>query len=36
MYNIHYVHGHIEVFDQYGTFVFSADTMQEVRELMEE
>lgn len=36
MYSIHYVRGHIEVFDQYGSFVFSADTMQEARELMEE
>ncbi len=36
MYTMHYVKDHIEVFDQCGSFLFSADTMQEARALMEE
>lgn len=36
MYSIHYVFGHIQVYDHKGTFLFSADTEKEVREeLME-
>ena len=36
MYTMHYVKDHVEVFDQFGSFLFSADTMQEARALMEE
>ncbi len=36
MYTIRYVHGHIQVYDYQGNFLFSADTEREVREeLME-
>ena len=36
MYSIRYVRGHIQVYDDRGNFLFSADTQQEVREeLME-
>ena len=36
MYTIRYIRGHIEVFDLEGSFLFSADTMREAKELMEE
>lgn len=36
MYTIRYVRDHVEVFDLTGTFLFSADTMREARELMED
>lgn len=36
MYRFHHVRGHIEVYDNRGTFLFSADSEQEARELMEE
>lgn len=36
MYRVHHVLDHIEIFDQYGVFVCSADTMQEARAFMEE
>lgn len=36
MYTICYVRDHVEVFDLAGSFLFSADTMREARELMEE
>ena len=29
MYDLRYVRGHVEVFDRYGDFLFSADTMAE-------
>lgn len=32
MYSICHVHGHIQVFDPQGTFLFSADTEKEARE----
>ena len=36
MYSIRYVRGHIQVYDNRGNFLFSADTEQEAREeLME-
>lgn len=34
--DIRYVRGHIEVYDLGGTFMFSADTMGEVEELLED
>lgn len=36
MYHVRYVRGHIEVFSVDGTFLFSADSMREVDEMMEE
>ena len=36
MYRIHHVRGHIEVYDYRGAFLFSADSEQEAREMMEE
>ena len=36
MYSIRYVHGHIQVYDNRGIFLFSADTEREVREELEE
>ena len=36
MYSMHYVHGHIQVYDHAGNFLFSADTEKEAREEMEE
>jgi hypothetical protein len=35
-YKIRYVNGHVEVFDESGLFVCSADTEQEARKEMEE
>ena len=36
MYSIRYVHGHVQVYDLCGNFLFSADNEQEARkELME-
>ncbi len=36
MYSVRYVAGHIQVYDQMGKFMFSADSEREVREeLME-
>ena len=36
MYQVKYVHGHIQVYDLNGKFLFSADSEREVREeLME-
>jgi hypothetical protein len=32
MYTMRYVHGHIQVYDFRGNFLFSADTEREVRE----
>lgn len=36
MYHVRYVRGHIEVYAYDGTFLFSADTMREVDEMMGE
>ena len=36
MYSIRYVRGHIEVYSVNGEFLFSADTMREVHDMMEE
>lgn len=36
MYHIRYIRGHIEVYATDGTFMFSADSMREVNEIMEE
>ena len=32
MYSIRYVHGHIQVYDMHGNFLFSADSEREARE----
>ena len=32
MYSIRYVSGHVQVYDQKGRFLFSADTEREARE----
>lgn len=36
MYRVQYVRGHVEVFSADGQFLFSADSMSEAYELMEE
>jgi len=36
MYSICYVHGHIQVYDYQGKFLFSADTEREAREELKE
>ncbi len=36
MYSIRYVSGHIQVYDNQGSFLFSADTEQEAREELKE
>jgi len=36
MYTFQYVMGHIEVYDIDGSFLYSADTMQEANEMMVE
>ena len=35
-YQMKYVYGHVEVYDDAGVFLFSADTMREAQEDMEE
>lgn len=35
MYSMRYVQGHVQVYDIYGKFLFSADTEQEAREELE-
>lgn len=35
MYSVRYVRGHIQVYDETGRFLFSADTEREVREELE-
>ncbi len=35
MYSIRYAHGHIQVYDKDGNFLFSADNEREVREELE-
>lgn len=35
MYSIRYVHGHVQVYDCRGNFLFSADTEKEAREEIE-
>ncbi len=36
MYSVRYVMGHIQVYDQKGNFLFSADNEREAREELEE
>lgn len=36
MYQFRHVRGHIEVYDLQGTFLFSADTMREANEMLED
>ena len=36
MFSIRYVYGHIQVYDNRGKFLFSADTEQEAREELED
>lgn len=36
MYSIQHVHGHIQVYDGRGKFLFSADTEREAREELKE
>ena len=36
MYSMRYVHGHIQVYDMSGKFLFSADNEREAREELEE
>ena len=36
MYSIRYVSGHIQVYDNQGNFLFSADTEREAREELKE
>ena len=36
MFSVRYVFGHIQVYDQRGNFLFSADSEREVREELEE
>ena len=35
MYSMRYVHGHVQVYDEKGNFLFSADTEREAREELE-
>lgn len=36
MYSVRYVRGHIEVYGADGAFLFSADNLREVEDMMEE
>lgn len=36
MYQIQYVYGHYQVYDQKGNFLFSADTEREIEEELED
>ena len=36
LYTFQYVHGHVQVYDQKGNFLFSADSEREAREEMED
>ena len=36
VYSMRYVHGHVQVYDYRGNFLFSADTEREAREEMKE
>ena len=36
MYSMRYVHGHVQVYDERGRFLFSADTEREAREELED
>ena len=36
MYTIQFVMDHVEVYDQSGSFMYSADTVKEAREMMVE
>ena len=35
MYSMRYIHGHIQVYDHRGNFLFSADSEREAREELE-
>jgi len=35
MYSMRYIHGHIQVYDEKGNFLFSADNEREAREELE-
>lgn len=36
MFSMRYIHGHVQVYDRNGKFLFSADNEQEAREEMED
>ncbi len=36
MYSVRYVYGHVQVYDEKGAFLFSADTEREAREELRE
>ena len=36
MFTMRYIHGHVQVYDMRGNFLFSADNEQEAREELEE
>ncbi len=36
MYSMRYVHGHVQVYDHKGAFLFSADNEREAREELEQ
>ncbi len=36
MYTVKYIHGHFQVYDHNGRFLFSADNQRELREELEE
>ena len=36
MYTVKYIHGHFQVYDYNGRFLFSADNQRELREELEE
>lgn len=36
MFTVHYIRGHIQVYDNRGNFLFSADSEREAREEMKE
>lgn len=36
MYSVRYMHGHVQVYDERGVFLFSADTEREAREELRE
>ena len=36
MYSMRYIHGHVQVYDKTGAFLFSADSEKEAREELEQ
>lgn len=36
MFSMRYIHGHVQVYDRNGKFLFSADTEREAREELED